>query len=50
MSHTGNELENSYVKIKSLWNATGMKCFLLKCLAVLLKQGLQNIICKNDES
>lgn len=50
MSHTVNELENSCIKIKTLWNATGMKCFLLKCLTVLLKQGLQNIIGKNYES
>lgn len=50
MSHTVNELENSCVKMKTLWKATGMKCFLLRCLALLLKQVLQNIICKNDES
>lgn len=47
MSHKGNELVNNHVKIKSLLHAVGMKCFLVTCLAVFLKQELKRIICKN---
>jgi len=50
LSHKGSEPENSHVKIKSLLHALGMKCFLLKYLAVFLKQELKNIIWKNKES
>ena len=50
LSRKGNELANNCVKIKSLLHAIGMKCFLLKCLAVFLKQALKNIICKKEKS